>query len=270
VSVATKPAPVPFRALVLAGRRGGDDPLARSRGASHKALLPVAGVPMLERVLRTLDAAGAGRVAVSIDAPELLEGLPAAAALRAAGRLEVLRSAESPSQSVAQALGDAAPGSPLLVTTADHPLLSPEAVAHFLREAVAAPADLAVGLVREEVYRARFARGRRTWIRLRDGRVTGANMFAFLAPGAAAAAAFWRRAEQQRKRPWRLAAAFGLPMLVLFALGRLDLERALARASRVLGARVAAVALPFAECAVDVDRAEDLELAESLLADRGG
>jgi GTP:adenosylcobinamide-phosphate guanylyltransferase len=253
-----------FSALVLAGRRAGDDPLARSRGVTHKALVPVAGEPMLDRVLRTLDRAGARRVAVSIDAPALVEALPAAAALRAAGRLDVLRSAASPSRSVADALARAS--LPLLVTTADHPLLAPEAVEHFAREALAAPADVAVGLVREAVYRSRFAEGRRTWIRLRDGRVTGANLFAFLGPDAARAVAFWERAERHRKRPWRLVAAFGPLTLALFALGRLDLAGALARASRVLGARVAAVALPFPACAVDVDRAEDLALAEAVLA----
>src|SRR4029453_16464860 len=47
-----------FSALILAGRRGPQDPLAVSRGATHRALLPVAGVPMLVRVVRALRAAG--------------------------------------------------------------------------------------------------------------------------------------------------------------------------------------------------------------------
>ena len=47
----------PLDALVLAGRRGGDDPLATSRGVSHRALLPVGGVPMLLRVVQALQGA---------------------------------------------------------------------------------------------------------------------------------------------------------------------------------------------------------------------
>jgi hypothetical protein len=63
------------------------------------------------------------------------------------------------------------------------------------------------------------------------------------------------RAERFRKRPWRLVSTFGPLSLALFALRRLDIDRALERASRAIGARVAAIRLPFAEAAVDVDRA---------------
>ena len=38
---------------MLAGRRGPRDALAEAHGVSHRALLPVDGVPMLLRVLRT-------------------------------------------------------------------------------------------------------------------------------------------------------------------------------------------------------------------------
>ena len=38
-----------YQALLLAGSRGGSDPLLEGTGCSHKALLPVGGVPMLER-----------------------------------------------------------------------------------------------------------------------------------------------------------------------------------------------------------------------------
>ena len=66
-----------FAGLVLAGRREGVDPFAESVGASHRALIPVAGVPMLLRVLRCL--AATSRVAdltVSIDRPELIDEVP--------------------------------------------------------------------------------------------------------------------------------------------------------------------------------------------------
>ena len=59
-------------ALVLAGRRsGGADPMAAAAGVSHKALLPVAGVPMLLRVVSALRASpSVGRIVVCIEAPE--------------------------------------------------------------------------------------------------------------------------------------------------------------------------------------------------------
>ena len=55
-------------ALVLAGQRRGTDPMAAAAGVSHKALLPVAGVPMLLRVVSALRSTpGIARIVVSID-----------------------------------------------------------------------------------------------------------------------------------------------------------------------------------------------------------
>ena len=70
------------------------------------------------------------------------------------------------------------------------------------------------------------------------------------------------------RRPWRLAWAFGPAALILFLLHRLDLDAALERASRAVGARIRAVSLPFPEAAIDVDRVTDLVLAERILAER--
>ena len=78
-------APGPYTALVLAGSRGAVDPVAAHCGVRHKALAPVAGVPMLARVLRTLaDSPYVWRIAICIEEPTLLEGLPEIQALRTA------------------------------------------------------------------------------------------------------------------------------------------------------------------------------------------
>ena len=53
-----------FTALVLAGSRGGDDPLARHAGVSDKALIEFNGETMLTRVVAALREAGAGRRSV--------------------------------------------------------------------------------------------------------------------------------------------------------------------------------------------------------------
>ena len=45
-------------------------------------------------------------------------------------------------------------------------------------------------------------------------------------------------------------------------------SEAMARASRLLGCPVAAVSIPIGEAAIDVDRPEDLALAEAILARR--
>ena len=259
--------PFPLAALVLAGSRGPTDPLALSQGARHRALLEVGGTPMLLRVLRALRATrGIGRITVSIEEPAALGSLPELDALVRDGALAIHRSLPSPSRSVQDVLDSLPAGRPLLVTTADHALLRPEIVERFLTDAEASGADLAIGLVAARLLRARFPESKRTFLRFRDDGYSGANLFLFRTARARNAASFWVRAERYRKRPWRLVSAFGPVALGLFLLRRLDLDQALERASRVIGARVAAIRLPFAEAAVDVDKPADLELARQLVA----
>jgi len=253
-----------FTALVLAGSRGEADPVARLCGVMHKCLAPVGGSPMLARVVAALAASPQiGRIFVSLAEPAILKEVPAAA------RCVALTSAATPSLSVLRALDEIADGLPLLITTADHPLLSVEIVAAFCAGARASGADLAAGLAAAEVVRDAYPEAVRTWLRFADASYSGANLFALLTPAGRQAVVFWRRVEQARKRPWRLVGAFGPGPLLAYLFRRLTLDAAMARASRVIGARVAAVRLPFAEAAIDVDKAADLELVEAILRRRG-
>jgi CTP:molybdopterin cytidylyltransferase MocA len=123
-------------ALILAGSRGPDDPMAKAAGVSHKALLPVAGVPMLLRVVEALRALpGVARIYVCIEDARVVAGVPALDALARDGVLEIIPAAESPAASVAAALRRIDLKQPLLVTTGDHPLLTPAILQRFVQAA---------------------------------------------------------------------------------------------------------------------------------------
>ncbi len=259
-----------FNALVLAGRRSSADPLAEDRGETHRALLEVVRVPMFVRVVRALRASSSvDRIAVSIDDPSAFEAIPELRRLQARGEIAHHPSLPSPSRSVHDALHGGLLGDQVLVTTADHALLTPEIIDHFAACADQSDADVTVGVVAESALRATYPSTTRTYLRFRDGGYSGANLFAFRSQQALHAAEFWVRAEAFRKQPWRLASAFGPMTLLLFALRRLSLEQALERASGVIGCRIRAVPLPFAEAAIDVDRPSDLDLVSEILAARG-
>lgn len=252
-----------FTALVMAGRRGPKDDLAEATGSSHRALLDVDGVPMLLRVIRTLRASpSVDAIAVSIDDAHALEGFPELEGVT------VHRSLPSPSQSVLDFLETRPSGEPVLVVTADHALLTPEMVEHFATSCGASEADVLVALVEETLLREAYPETTRTYLRFRGEGFSGANLFAFKSERGRRVAAFWVKAEQFRKQPWRLVSAFGPVALLLFMLRLLDLDAALERASRGIGARVSAVRIPFAEAAIDVDRKSDLELVNRILKQR--
>lgn len=261
-----------FAALVLAGSRGPEDPVAAAAGVSHKAVVPVHGRPMVSRVVAALRAVPAiERVGVVIERPELLRALPDLAPLLDDGYLSLLPAEPSPSLSALAgfaALGGAE-GRAVVMTTADNCLLTPEMLEHFL---AALPEDLdaVAAVARAEVIRTAYPDSVRTYLRFRDGGVSGCNLFAFLTPRARGAIAYWRRIERNRKRPLAMLRQLGPLSMLRYAAGRLSLADALDALGRRAGARLAAVDMPFAEAAIDVDKPADLILAGEILAKREG
>ena len=248
-----------MKALVLAGSRGGVDPVAAHAGVRHKALIEIGGATLLARVADALRGAGYESVACADHSAVLAEaarlGLPA------------LPAAAGPSASVDAALAEL--GAPLLVTTADHALLRPEWVRDFVADAPG-DADVAMLLARRGLVEAALPGTRRTWLRFADGDWSGCNLFLLRTPAAARAVALWREVEADRKRPWRIVRRLGPGMLLRYLLGRLTLEAAVARLGELAGVRAAVVASRDGLAAVDVDKPSDLDDVLGLLAGKGG
>ncbi len=253
---------------MLAGRRGGEDPVAHAAGISHKALAKLGGRPLLAHVLAALRAVPAvARVTISIDDPEALRSHPEFGPALAAGEFALHASGTSPADSVRDFVEQCGSGL-VLVTTADHPLLTSAAINEFLASALASGSDLTLALVPDSAVLSVAPNNKRTWLRLGRERFTGANLFLARSPGAAKVAAFWRRAEGFRKEPWRLAAVFGAITLARFLAGRLPLEDALAAISKATGASISAVRLTDGHAGIDVDTPADFALVEKLLGER--
>jgi CTP:molybdopterin cytidylyltransferase MocA len=255
-----------WTAIVLAGRRPGEDGFAAAHGVTAKALIPVGGEPMLGRVARTLLASpSVGRIVVlAQDAETLLAG--DLAWMADEPRIDTAEAGEGISTSIGRLAGtDAAPW-PVLVTTADHPLLRPEMVETFI--AGAEGADSAFAMVERGVVEGLHPDTKRTWLKAADGHYSGANLFALMTPASKLGTDFWARAEKDRKNPLKLLRYLG-PVMFLRALTRtISLREAAERGGRKAGIRLKAVTLPFAEAAIDVDKPADLELVERILAAR--
>lgn len=259
----------PFTALVLAGERGPTDPLAANAGACCKALVPVAGRPMVLRVLDALSgSAEVGTILLSGPAAAQLEG---AGHLRdgiAAGRWGWRPPEATPSTSALFALRSIPETTPVLLTTADHALLRAEIVDHFCDESRRSGCDLAVALVEHAQVMSAFPGTRRTALRFRGGAYCGCNLYAFLTPRSRNAADFWRRVENDRKRPWRMISALGWLPLVSYLIGGLSLEAGLRTLSERLGLRIRPIMLPFPEAAIDIDKPGDKDVAEHIILTR--
>jgi len=253
---------LPIHVLVMAGSRPGPDPLLSGSGVSTKALLPIAGRPMLAHVVAALR--GAPEVGpITILAQRSAE-LAADPALAGFADLHFVDSGQGISASLAAALpeGDA----PVLVTTADNVLLTPAMIAEFL--AGAEDSDVAVAMVERGVLLARYPESQRTWLKFRGGWWSGANLFRLRGRRVLPLLDFWGRIERDRKKGVKIVAAFGPVLLLAVVLRLITIQQGVARAGLRFGLKAKIVPMSEPEACIDADKPADIELIERILAAR--
>jgi len=241
------------KAAVLAASRGGD--LAEAVGVPSKALVPVAGRPLISYVIDTLERAETIDEIVVVASPQELlpqEAVCSARQVHAAG--------ETFSDSVSTAARLEGEG-PMVMVTCDVPLLTPEAVDATVKFALDSGAELTYTMHDVDACEGRYPGTKRTAVRLREGRFTGGNIVvatrtAFLRVVPTLDIVFGRR-----KSVLGLAMVLGPAVLMRLALGALSVENVVARASRILECKVAVYDSPFTEIAFDVDKPSDLDAA---------
>ncbi len=186
-----------WRAIVLAAGRGPNDPMAAAYGVSHKCLVEVGGVPMLRRVVDTLaDHPSIGKISVAIDNRDV--GLQALG--DAVPKVEFVPTAESAARTVSALLAQSDGGYPILLTTADHPLLTAAMIDSFIAASTTGPADLTVGLASAETILAAYPDAKRTYLRFGDDRVSGCNLFGLRTANAVKAIDFWHYLEPLQEK----------------------------------------------------------------------
>ena len=257
-------------ALVLAAsRRGSDDPVAALVGESHKCLVKVAGTPMLERVVQALlDSKVCARILISIESEQILRRAPGLAAWLDDGTIETVASGANLADSVLAVANQAQAPLPLLVTTADNALHTPELVVDFVTSALTGRSDIAVGMTREDTVRNEFPDEPLGFFRFSDGGYSFCNLFLLRSAASFRAAEVFRSGGQFRKKPWRILKTFGVMNLILYRLGRISLKDALRRISNSFGIGISACEVPWPFAPIDVDNPRTFALSERILQQR--
>jgi len=232
--------------------------VALSENLPAKALVDIGGATALDRVIDALEGAGIERIVVAAPAG------PVAELARERG-LETIEPAAGPSESVSRAFEML--GAPMLVATADHPLLSPDWIRHFVASAPE-DVDVAVMLASREKVEAAAPGSKRTWLKFSDGHWSGCNLFMLRTPGASRALAVWKQIEALRKKPWRIAQRIGPVTLVRYALGMLSIQQAFTRLGRKIGVTASVIPATDGLAAVDVDSVADLQTVRAIWAEQ--
>jgi molybdopterin-guanine dinucleotide biosynthesis protein A len=245
-------------AVVLAGGPA-DELSARTPGAPNKAFVAIGGIALVERTIRALRSASSiSRIIVV--APERAHGHPALA-LADERRPDGTRIRES----LSNGLRGLPPDADVLVSTSDLPVLTAQSVDDYVVRAYEKDADLTYGCLERRVHLAKYPDVPHTWAPLRDGTFCGTGFVTIRPRVWPSLERFIEQLGHARKNPLHLARLFGWNVLLRFAMRRLTIAAAEARASQIIGARVRAVISPYPEIGVNVDRVSDIALAERLV-----
>lgn len=255
--------------LILAGQRlGVPDPLARAHGVEHKCLAPLLGRPLIGYVLDAVDTAFAdAQIVVSINDPRALDHQPEARRYFDAGRMRTVASARNLVESVFTAANGI--HFPLLITTGDNVLTTPEALRGLHAFALRERADAAALFARKEDVLTAHPQGQPRFWRFRDGEFSGCNTYWIRDRSAFVAAKIFRGGGQFLKFPRRFTAAFGLVNQIAFRLRLLTVGGMLARVSKRFGTRIRVQIATDGRLAIDVDNAHSYQVAEQLLRAKG-
>ena len=153
---------------------------------------------------------------------------------------------------------------PVLVSTGDLPLLDGPALDDYIRASLASGADITYPVIRKSDILLQFPETERTFVRLKDGPVTGGNMMILNPALVSGARELGERLFAARKSPVGMARVLGVRFIVRLLTGRLEVHELEAKMGELLGGTGAAVFTRHASIGLDVDKPADVAFAERM------
>ncbi|HEY0613964.1 MAG TPA: NTP transferase domain-containing protein [Candidatus Elarobacter sp.] len=246
-------------AIVLAGGPP-DEVAALEPGAPNKAFLRIGGIPLVQRTIVGLRSSSRIDRIVAVAPPS------AAAHPALANASEVRGDGPKMLESLRSGMQGFTEDALVIVAASDLPALDALAVDEFVDGVLARDLDVAYACLERRHHMTAYPEFPHTWARMRDGRYCGGGLVALRPHVLPRLNTFMDALGSARKSPLRLAGLFGWDVLVRFALGRLAIEHAEARASKLLHARVGAIRCTQPQVALNVDRVGDVALANARFA----
>lgn len=240
-----------------------EDPLYPYSHGDSKALIDVAGKPMIQWVL---DALGGAKHVNNV----IIIGLSPKSGVTCKKPLYYVsnqgRMLANIVAGVNKALEINRRNKYVLVVSSDIPALKSEMVDWLIKTCMETKDDLYYGVCPRDVMEARFPDSRRTYTHLKDMDVCGADMNIIHVRMATEHLDMWESLIGSRKSPLKSASLIGFGTLFALFTRRLTLEDAVRRVSERIGIQGRAIVWPYAEPCMDVDKPSQLELLRADLA----
>ena len=148
----------------------------------------------------------------------------------------------------------------VLIVSSDIPTLKSEMVDWLVEKCSETEDDLYYGVCPRDVMEARFPESRRTWTHLKDMDVCGADISISHVRNATEHLEIWEALIGNRKSPLRQAGIIGFGTLFKLFTRQLTLQEAVERVSARIGIKGRAIVWSYAEPCMDVDKPHQLEM----------
>lgn len=255
-------------ALITAGGiPKADDPLFEHTQGGSKAMLDIAGKPMVQW---TIDALCHATQIDSIVVIGLDEGIelqcekPVEYVPNQGGMLDNLHVG---TEKIAELNSEA---KYVLVTASDIPSIKSEMVDWVIKTAMETEHEVYYNIIQRETMEKRFPGANRSYVKLKEIEVCGGDMNVVAIKTILGDKGLWYKISDARKNAFKQAALIGFDTLFLLLLRQLTVQRAIQFAKKRLNVDARVLICPFAEVAMDIDKPHQLAILRNELAQKAG
>ena len=253
-------------AIVLAGgipQEG--DPLYEYTQGNAKALLDIAGKPMVQWVLDALnDSENIEKIVIiglssddNVSSAKLVALIP--------NQADMIENVRAGLKKVIELNPD---GGQALVVSSDIPAITPQAVDWAVGVAAESDEDIYYNVISRQVMEKRFPDSKRSYIKLKDIELCGADMNVISTRMVSSDTDIWNRLANSRKNPIKQAALIGFDTLFLLLFRMVTLDEAAEKVTKRLNIKGRANVCPYAEVGMDVDKPFQMEILQKDLEQR--
>ncbi|MCQ1529077.1 nucleotidyltransferase family protein [Lutispora saccharofermentans] len=244
-----------MNAIVLAGEKKGE----KVNAIENKALLKINDKYMIDYVLDSLKKVPQiDKIAVIGDEEQLSKAI--------ADKVDyVIQGTDSIVENIIMALDCFTGDKEILLLTCDIPMITHEALEHFIKNAREKNADLCYSIVEKSLNDERYPEVKRTYAKLKEGEFTGGNVFYFNPEIKDRCRDFADQMLKFRKSPAKMARILGFIFLIKLALGILTIDAIKKKCDKLLNINAAVVISPYPEIGNDVDKISDVEFVKKYL-----
>ncbi len=243
-----------------------EEPLYDATQGHPKALVDVAGKPMVQWVLDALTESK------SVD-NVIIVGLTDKSDLKCGKKMYFVsnqgKMVENLQAGARKVLEVNKKAEYVLLVSSDIPAINGEMVDWVIKTGVEAKVDVVYNVIPREVMEKRFPGSKRTWTKLKDMEVCGGDMnVGRLKMIVTDETDMWEKITNARKSPLKQAALIGFDTAFLLLTGKLTLQKAETNIMSRLKITGRAIACPYAEVGMDVDKPHQLEIMRADLKKR--